>query len=174
MQVICRKIIITSKTKKQKKKKRKKKERKKKLSNDRISVVLWEWVRVDVANVRLARDRPIISSRGRSRIFFRRGCTRLLLYFNTNKPHSFCRIPVVLENRGSSRGGGGGGGPPPPPPHPLHPFPRSAPEFSIFEITSCLKCLISVPEVRTSNARILPLTSKAFIRDESDNFFFRF
>ena len=27
--------------------------------------------------------------RGRSRIFFRRGCTRLLLYFNTNKPHSF-------------------------------------------------------------------------------------
>ena len=30
--------------------------------------------------------------------FFRRGCTRLLLYFNTNKPHSFffcCRIPVV-------------------------------------------------------------------------------
>ena len=26
---------------------------------------------------------------GRSRIFFRRGCTRLLLYFNTNKPHSF-------------------------------------------------------------------------------------
>ena len=39
----------------------------------------------------------------------RRGCTRLLLYFNTNKPHSFfvCRIPVVLENRRSSRGGGG-------------------------------------------------------------------
>ena len=41
--------------------------------------------------------------------FFRKGCTRLLLYFNTNKPHSFfffCRIPVVLENRRSSRGGG--------------------------------------------------------------------
>ena len=48
--------------------------------------------------------------RGGSRIFFRRGCTRLLLYFNTNKPHSFfvCRISVVLENRRSSRGGGGG------------------------------------------------------------------
>ena len=52
-------------------------------------------------------------TRGRSRIFFRRGCTRLLLYFNTNKPHSFfffCRtnkkIPVVLENRRSSQGGG--------------------------------------------------------------------
>ena len=58
-------------------------------------------------------------SRGGSRIFFRRGCTRLLLYFNTNKPHSFffcfflffCRIPVVLENRRSSRGGGGGAHP---------------------------------------------------------------
>ena len=57
--------------------------------------------------------------RGGSRIFFRRGCTRLLLYFNTNKPHSFCRIPVVLENRRSSRGWGGGA-------HPLHPPPRSA------------------------------------------------
>ena len=54
--------------------------------------------------------------------FFRRGCTCLLLYFNTNKPHSFffvfCRIPVVLENRGSFHGGGA---------HPLHPPPRSAP-----------------------------------------------
>ena len=30
-----------------------------------------------------------------------------MLYFNTNKPHSFfCRIPVVLENRRSSQGGG--------------------------------------------------------------------
>ena len=47
--------------------------------------------------------------RGGSRIFFRRGCTRLLLYFNTNKPHFFffCRIPVVLEKRRSSQGGGG-------------------------------------------------------------------
>ena len=47
--------------------------------------------------------------RGGSRIFFRRGCTRLLLYFNTNKPHIFsffCRIPVILENRRSSQGGG--------------------------------------------------------------------
>ena len=48
--------------------------------------------------------------RGGSRIFFRRGCTRLLLYFNTNKPHSFFsfgRIPFVLENRRPSQGGGG-------------------------------------------------------------------
>ena len=47
--------------------------------------------------------------RGGSRIFFRRGCTLLLLYFSTNEPHSFffCRIPVVLENRRSSWGEGG-------------------------------------------------------------------
>ena len=46
--------------------------------------------------------------RGGSRFFFRRGCTRLLLYFNTNKPHSFFwKIPVVSENRRSSAGGGG-------------------------------------------------------------------
>ena len=53
--------------------------------------------------------------------FLRRGRTRLLLYFNANKPHSFfffCRIPVVLENRRSSQGGV----------HPLHPPPRSAPD----------------------------------------------
>jgi len=65
--------------------------------------------------------------RGGSRIFFRRGCSRLLLYFNTNKPHSsffffFFRIPVILENRRSSQGGRGGGA------HPPHPPPRSAPD----------------------------------------------
>ena len=61
--------------------------------------------------------------RGGSRIFFRRECTRLLLYFNTYKPQSFfffCGIPVVLENRKSSQGGRGA--------HPLHPPPRSAPD----------------------------------------------
>ena len=59
--------------------------------------------------------------RGGSRIFFRRGCTRLLLYFNTNKPHSFffflqntscIRKPQVI----SGRGGGGGCAPPAPSP----------------------------------------------------------
>ena len=61
---------------------------------------------------------------GRIQDFFRRGCSRLLLYFNTNKPHSFfCRIPVVLENSRSSQRGGGGGA------HPLHPPPRSAPNW---------------------------------------------
>ena len=60
--------------------------------------------------------------RGGSRIFFSRGCTRLVLYFNTNKPHSFffpqntscIRKPQVIS-------GGWGGA------HPLHPPPRSAP-----------------------------------------------
>ena len=58
---------------------------------------------------------------GRIQVFFRRGCTRLLLYFNNNQPHSFFfgRIPVVLENPRSSQGGRGA--------HPLHPPPRSAP-----------------------------------------------
>ena len=53
--------------------------------------------------------------------FFRRGCTRLLLYYNTKKQRSFSffgRIPVVLENSRSSRGGGGV--------PPLHPPPGSA------------------------------------------------
>ena len=54
--------------------------------------------------------------------FFRRGCTRFLLYFNTNKPHSFffwqntsfIRKPQVISGGGSA--------------HPMHPPPRSAPE----------------------------------------------
>ena len=48
--------------------------------------------------------------RGESRIFFRRGCTRLLLYFNTNKPHSFflqntscIRKPQVISGGGGVR-----------------------------------------------------------------------
>ena len=45
--------------------------------------------------------------RGGSRIF-RRGCTRLLLYFNTNKPHSFfAEYQLYMENRKSSLGEGG-------------------------------------------------------------------
>ena len=49
----------------------------------------------------------LVSFQGRIPDFFRRGCTRLLLYFKTNKPDSFFfgRIPVVLENRRSSWGG---------------------------------------------------------------------
>ena len=48
-----------------------------------------------------------VAAQGGIHDFFRRGCTRLLLYFNTNKPHSFfCRIPVVLEAVGHLRGGG--------------------------------------------------------------------
>ena len=57
-----------------------------------------------------------ILNRGGSRIFFRRGCTRPLLYFNTNKPHSF-----FLQNTSCIRKpqvilGGRGGAPPAPSP----------------------------------------------------------
>ena len=52
-----------------------------------------------------------------------------MLYFNTNKPHSFFfrRIPAVLENRRSSQGGGCA---PPAPPS------RSAPEQGKAEQTA--------------------------------------
>ena len=62
-----------------------------------------------------------VTKQGRIQDFFRRGCTRLLLYFNTNKPH----ICFFLQNTSCIRkpqvilGGGGA--------HPLHPPPRSAP-----------------------------------------------
>ena len=72
--------------------------------------------------------------RGGSRIFYRKGCTRLLLYFNTNKRHSFffCRIPVALENRRSSQGGA----------HPLHPPPRCAPDGTIrISVSYYILCL---------------------------------
>ena len=48
---------------------------------------------------------------GGSRILFRRGCTRVLLYFNTNEPHSFffflqntscIRKPQVISGRGGA------------------------------------------------------------------------
>ena len=57
-------------------------------------------------------------SRGRSRIFFRGGCTLLLLYFNTNKPHSFFwqNTSCIRKLQVISEGGA----------HPLHPPPRSA------------------------------------------------
>ena len=101
---------------------------------------IFSWDRWDIARI----------TRGGSRIFFRRGYTRLLLYFNTNKPHSFffCRIPVVLENRRSSHGGGGGGGGPPPPPPTPCTLPLDPPllltcrccilsEWNIFWVFSC-------------------------------------
>ena len=84
-----------------------------------------------------------IKYRGGSRIFFRRGCTRLLLHFNTNKPHSFfCRIPVVLENRRSSQGGRGGA-------NPLHPPPRSAPEIHTNKLI-CNKTALSTYQLSPS------------------------
>ena len=72
---------------------------------------------------------------GRIQDFFRRGCTRLFLYFNTNKPHIFfCRIPVVLENRRSSQEEGGC--------HLLHPSPRSAPALYRENTTKSYKSVI--------------------------------
>ena len=59
---------------------------------------------------KLRRD-LVTCTQGRIQDFFEEGCTCLLLYFNTNKPHSFfffCRIPVVLENCRPSQGRGGG------------------------------------------------------------------
>ena len=66
--------------------------------------------------------------KGGSRIFFRRGCTRLLLYFNTNKPHSFffAEYQLYQKTAGHLRGGGT---------HPLHPPPRSAPGSPSFTNT---------------------------------------
>ena len=62
-----------------------------------LCVYVYVWVYVFIMYVR----------RGGSRIFFRRGCTRLLLYFNTNKPHSFflqntsrIREPQVISGEG--------------------------------------------------------------------------
>lgn len=102
VQVICRKIIITSKTNKQKKKKRKKRKKRK--------IEQWSHIRSPVG----------VGEGG-----WVTGSTR--------------ECPSCQRQADN--------------------------KFSISEITSCLKCLISVPEVRTSNARILPLTLKAFIRD---------
>ena len=85
-------------------------------------------------------------------LFFRRGCSLLLLYFNTNKPHSF----LFLRNTSCIRisqvisGEGGGGS------HPLHPPNRSAPVlFLVLQLftdlnLSFLKDKISAPHVFSS------------------------
>ena len=76
-------------------------------------------------SLRSARGRLV---RGGSRIFFRTGCTRLLLYFNTNKPYIYIYIFFFWQNTSRIRkpqviSGVGGGAPP-------HPPPRSAPACS--------------------------------------------
>ena len=53
--------------------------------------------------------------------WFLGGCTRLLLYFNTNKRHSFFFLQNTSCIRKPQVTSGGGGA------HPLHPPPRSAP-----------------------------------------------
>ena len=54
--------------------------------------------------------------RGGSRIFFRRGCTRLLLYFKANKPHSFFWQNTSCIRKPQVISGGGGCAPPAPSP----------------------------------------------------------
>ena len=76
-----------------------------------------------------------VNIRGGSRIFFRRGCTRLLLYFNTNKPHSF--FFVFLQNTRCIRkpqviSGGV---------RPLHPPHRSASEHVRLKLVKANRCL---------------------------------
>ena len=47
--------------------------------------------------------------RGGSRIFFRWGCTCLLLYFNTNQPHGFFMQSTSCIRKPQVISGGGGG-----------------------------------------------------------------
>ena len=49
-----------------------------------------------------------MENRGGSRIFFRRGCTRLLLYFNTNKPLFFSQNTSCIRKPQVISVGGGG------------------------------------------------------------------
>ena len=64
-----------------------------------------------------------MQKQGRIQVFFRRGCPRLLLYFNTNKSHSFFLQNTSCIRKPQVTSGGGGA-------HPLHPPPRSAPVFT--------------------------------------------
>ena len=99
-------------------------------------------------------------SRGGSRILFRRGCTRLLLYFNTNKTHSF-----FLQNNSCIRkpqviSGGGGE-------HPLHPPPGSAPvmgedDLQISKISSVFKVSSHIPLPFVNDGlRCVPLSTSS-------------
>ena len=56
---------------------------------DYIQIIALIWSEKDWYVCICCRSNLISGYRGGSRILFRRGCTRLLLYFNTNKPHSF-------------------------------------------------------------------------------------
>ena len=66
-----------------------------------------DWINLERdQNLRVSRI-PVCICRGGSRIFFRRGCTRLLLYFSTNKPHSFffAEYQLYKKTAGHLRGG---------------------------------------------------------------------
>ena len=86
-----------------------------------------------------------------------------MLYFDTNKPHTFfffCGIPVVLENRRSSQGGEGGA-------RPLHPPPRSAPAVAYCKVASpqtsvgvrC-ECVANEPQWTSAGKLTVKMNSK--------------
>ena len=113
-------------------------------------------------------------TRGGSRIFFRRGCTRLLLYFNTNNPHIFFFAEYQLYQKaaGHLRGGGGGCAPP-------APSPRSAPANGslVYIISSCVgvSALTYTEEVnrqkfRSSNTETFQTFSFRNVRQDQARF----
>ena len=68
-----------------------------------INIIMIDYVYYDYYLKRLC-------YRGGSRIFFRRGCTRLLFYFNTNKSHSFFSQNTSCIRKPQVISGGGGRG----------------------------------------------------------------
>ena len=67
---------------------------------------------------RCPRHQGCFPRQGRIQDFFRRGCTRLLLYFNTNKPHSFFLQNTSFVRKPQVISGGGGRECAPPAPSP--------------------------------------------------------
>ena len=63
-----------------------------------------------------SKPRDLVSFQGQIQEFFRRGCTRLLLYFNTNKPDSFFLQNTSCIRKPQAILGGGGCTPPAPSP----------------------------------------------------------
>ena len=77
----------------------------------RFSCYYSKYISCQVKESVLATDYELTSlTRGGYRIFSRRGCTRLLLYFNTNKPQSFFlqNTSCIRKPRVISEEGGGG------------------------------------------------------------------
>ena len=91
--------------------------------------------------------------------FFRRGCTRLLLYFNTNKSHSFffffTEYQLYQKTTDHLRGEGGV--------HPLHPPPRSTPEPWIWRHYGTSSRPTPVSVVQSGSEMIQPHFNNVFV-----------